>query len=238
MSVRRQAYEWRALVPTANDPPGFVTTGHPILPTTGGIIPSLDIGIEYDIMVGSLGNNIEIPGELKATQFVVVDHISSWPPGSSAQLRILTTEYFSAPDLQSGGGLPARASPFPEPNVENIITNPLLMGGLSPPIYILPGQPWGVIWSMVDNNYQGNDYTVALAVSTTTQDRLIPRCYVKYLLLDGPDSLIAMVLMEEALPVTADNIQWYKRNLIRQRLLADVAGRYDAALETMPQKLG
>ncbi len=239
MSLRRQAYEWRALVPGAGSTRRYVTTGQIVLPVTGGTIPSIQSRIYYDIMVGGLGNNIEIPGMIKATQFVVIDHIACWPPGSAVQIRIDTTRYFSGPDENDAAGLPSDASPFPEPNAEGNLTRLSLLEGLDPTVYILPGQTWGIEWVLIDDYYNGaNGYATATDVSTSADDRLVPRAYVQYLLLDGADALIASDLLRESIPVTADNIQWYKRMLIRQKLLADSAGRYDSAIENRPQTLG
>jgi len=238
MAMRRQAYEWRALVPGAGSTARYETTGQITMLAAGGTIPSIPTNIYFDIMVGGLGNNIEIPGELRAAQFIVIDHIASWPPGSVAQLRIETTDYFASPDGGDVDGLPALASPFPIPNADNILTMPSLMGGLDPTVYVLPGQPWGIKWALVDDYYQATNYATATSVSTRAQNRLVPRCFVRYLLLDGADALIAVDLLKDSIPVTADNIQWYKRALIRQKLIADTSGVYDTALEKIPQKLG
>jgi len=113
------------------------------------------------------------------------------------------------------------------------------MNGLEPSVYVLPGQTWGVEWLLIDDYFNGvGGYSTPTDVSTASQDRLVPRAYVKYLLLDGADALIANDLIRESIPVTPDNIQWYKRMLIRQKLLADSAGRYDSAIENRPQTLG
>lgn len=239
MAIRRQAYEWRALVPGSGSSETYVTTGQVVLPVTGGTIPAIQRRKVYDIMIGGLGNNIEIPGMIRATQFVVIDHIACWPPGAAVQIRVNTTRYFSGPDENDGAGVNCLASPFPEPNAENILTRPSLMNGLEPAVYIMPGQTWGIEWLLIDDYYNGvGGYTTPTNVSTATQDRLIPRAYVQYLLLDGADAIIANDLLRESIPITADNIQWYKRMLIRQKLLADSAGRYDSAIENRPQTLG
>ena len=239
MAIRRQGYAWRALVPGLNSTERYVTTGQVVLPTEGGTIPAIGFRRYYDLMVGGLGNNVEIPAMIRATQFVVIDHIACWPPGSAVQIRIEQTHYFAGPDENDVAGLPALASPFPEPNGDGIITMDSLLRGLDPTVYVLPGQTWGVEWALVDDYYNGvGGYSTPTNVSTTADDRLIPRGWVEYLLLDGSDAVIAMDLLRDSIPVTADNIQWYKRMLIRQRLLADTAGRYDSAIENRPQTLG
>ena len=55
-----------------------------------------------------------------------------------------------------------------------------------------------------------------------TSDNEIARAYVRYLLIDGPDQLIAMKLLQQNIPISPENIQWYKQNLIRNRLRADL----------------
>ena len=238
--MRRQAYEWRALVPGTGSSETLVTTGQVVLPVTGGTIPAIGFRRYYDIMIGGLGNNIEIPGMIRATQFVVIDHIACWPPGAAIQIGDQHHPLFLPNPMRTmEPASTCLASPFPEPNAENILTRPSLMNGLEPIGYVLPGQTWGVEWLLIDDYYNGvGGYSTPTDVSTASQDRLVPRAYVKYLLLDGADALIANDLIGESIPVTPDNIQWYKRMLIRQRLLADSAGRYDSAIENRPQTLG
>jgi len=240
MAIRRQAYEWRALVPGLGSAERYVRTGQVILPVSGGTIPAIRRRSYYDIMIGGLGNNIEVPGMITATQFVVIDHIASWPPGSAAQIRVETTRYFAGPDENDGAGIPAQASPFPEPNSRSILTRPSLMKGLDPSVYILPGQTWGIEWVLIDDYHADpvGGYSTATNVSTAAEDTYIPRAYVQYLLLDGADAVIAKDLLKETIPVTAENLQWYKQMLIRQKLLADSAGRYDSAIQSRPQTLG
>jgi hypothetical protein len=114
------------------------------------------------------------------------------------------------------------------------------MKGLDPSVYILPGQTWGIEWVLIDDYHADpvGGYSTATNVSTAAEDTYIPRAYVQYLLLDGADAVIAKDLLKETIPVTAENLQWYKQMLIRQKLLADSAGRYDSAIQSRPQTLG
>ena len=70
---------------------------------------------------------------------------------------------------------------------------------------------------------------------TPTTDDDIARAYVRYLLIDGPDQLIATRLLEQNIPISPENIQWYKQNLIRNRLRADL-GIEDALEERLAGK--
>ena len=83
MSIRRQAYEWRNIVPGSTAV--VSNSGHPVLNynvATGNVdgrviqIPDL---VPYDIMVGGIGNNLEEPAMLRAHQLIVVDHMGSYP---------------------------------------------------------------------------------------------------------------------------------------------------------------
>lgn len=54
------------------------------------------------------------------------------------------------------------------------------------------------------------------------QDRDIARGFVKYLLVDGADFLIAKKMMDIGLPVTEKGLQQFKQNLTRWQLRADI----------------
>jgi len=233
MSVRRQAYEWIGIISAQDRAEGrpYTLHGNPVLiplasTDTGGYIPPIPIQRPFDIMVGGVGTNIEIPGEMRAYQFMVFDSIACWPPNASVNIRINTTYYFCDPTGRTGTntnfGIPGRAAPFPSPNAGGLITMPSLYKGLLPPLYVLPGQAWGIDYTMVNNGgYDGTaDYTIEQGPNIS--DGNVPRAYVLYMLIDGADALIAMKLLQEAIPVTAENLNWYKRILIENQLWADV----------------
>ena len=52
-------------------------------------------------------------------------------------------------------------------------------------------------------------------------DYEIHRAFVKYLLLEDVDMVIAMHLLKDGIPVTVENINSYRRSLIRQQLYLD-----------------
>jgi hypothetical protein len=67
-------------------------------------------------------------------------------------------------------------------------------------VYVLPGQTWDVRYTTF------NDFGVALDGAH--------RCFTKYTLYDGPDSLIRNKLLEMGITVNPGNVDWYKRSLL------------------------
>ena len=49
------------------------------------------------------------------------------------------------------------------------------------------------------------------------------RCFVKYLLIDGADSIVANRLLDAGWPLTVENIWKYKQDIIRSHLYAGLA---------------
>jgi hypothetical protein len=217
MSLRRQAYEWRNIVP--GNTSSVSNTGHPILTydaagAVQGRAIQLNADQSIDIMVGDIGNNLEMPAELRAHQFIIIDSIGCWPYQAAINIRIGTTRYFQNPDGVPDRGMPASAMPFQPITVTSGQQNLGYYESLVPPVYVLPGQPWGIEFT---------PWTTLNAGSPApTTDNDIARAYVRYLLIDGPDQLIAMKLLKANIPVSADNIQWYKQQLIRSKLEEDM----------------
>ena len=114
MSLRRQAYEWRNITSGTSI---VSNIGHPILTydalgqvqATARQIPA---NIPIDIMVGGIGNNLEMPAANRAHQFIVIDNIGSYPYQAALNIRIDTTKYFQSPDGVPTEGMPASAMPF------------------------------------------------------------------------------------------------------------------------------
>ena len=144
----------------------------------------------------------------KATEFIVVDDIGATPFDTSVygttavflagaetavQVKINTTEYFLNPDGSQTFGIPGRAAPYPRSNTfyQTFF--------LDPEVYVLPGQNWEVLL------YNGD------VISSNK------RCFVKYVLYDGTDAVIANKLLEMGVSVKPANIDWYKRKLIESR---------------------
>ena len=60
-------------------------------------------------------------------------------------------------------------------------------------------------------------------------DANIAFCYVKYLLVDGVDALVAKALIDAGWEITVENIEKYKELLVRNNLLA--------ALQEIPESI-
>ena len=215
MSLRRQAYEWRNIVPTGTK---VSNTGHPILTydAAGNVqatVQQIDPNRPIDIMIGGIGNNLEEPAELRANQFIVIDSVACWPISSAINLRIGTTRYFQDPSGIPSAGMTGAAMPFLPSDATQQFTGHYNV--LIPPIYVLPGQSWGIEYTATETLNSGSP--------VPTSDSEIARAYVRYLLIDGADMLVAMKLLESNIPVSSETIQWYKRTLIRHSLMADVA---------------
>lgn len=154
------------------------------------------------IFVGGTGNNITKPAETTATQFVVIEQISTTPNGPLtsastglgcyAQVRINTTDYFLDPDNRPNDGVPGAASPYPR----SVQFQPSF--NLYPDIYVLPGQVWDIL--VVQRGTNSGNVTLS--------------AFTKYTLYDGPDALIANKLLELGISISPANVDWYKRSLI------------------------
>jgi len=142
----------------------------------------------------------------KATEFIVIDDMGCTPfdtgsdttvflggPETALQIRINTTGYFLCPDGSQTFGVPGRAAPYPRTN------NFYQTFFLDPEVYVLPGQNWEIIL------FNGD---------VISSDK---RCFVKYVLYDGTDAVIANKLLEMGVSVKPSNIDWYKRMLIEQK---------------------
>lgn len=206
MAMRSQIYEW------TNTAPGG--TGSTLFRRSTDTSVALTAGQELSVFVGGFGYNITKPAETTATQFVVIEDVSSTPDqntatsnGGDTQIRINTTNYFQNPDVTQQTGIPGLASPYPR-GYDNILKT----FDLYPDIYVLPGQVWDVLYT------QG-----AQTINTDTPADVVA-VFIKYTLYDGPDALIANKLLELGITVNPNNVDWYKRTLIEQQSAAVVGG--------------
>lgn len=221
MAITRQAYEWRGVVPQ-----GTVVSkiGHPILgrwtsdDESAGrtysetiVVPDLPDGSPVDIWTGGRGNNLKTSAMLKADQLIIIDGLACWPPDANINVYVDDTYYFEAPDYSSIDGLTGNMVPFPEPNARNIFTHEAFRNGLYPPIIIEPGSTWGVFWSQDTANGTFNP----------TSDDQIPRAFVRYFLVDGPDVLVAQQLQKLGMPLTLRNFVRYRQDLLRWQIMGD-----------------
>ena len=223
MSLRRQAYEWRNITTGTSI---VSNIGHPILTydalgavqATARQVPA---NIPIDIMIGGIGNNLEMPAANRAHQFIVIDNIGSYPFTAALNIRIETTLYFQRPDNVPSEGMPALAMTFGPSTITGNLEVLSFMNKLTPTVYVLPGQTWGIEYNTPAVLNAGGTIPVT--------DNTIARAFVAYLLIDGPDQLIAMRLLNQNIPINPENIQWYKQQLIRNRLRADLG--MEATLE-------
>ena len=218
--MRSQVYEWANLAPG-----GAGSTLSRSLADQPVVVPA---NVATDIFIGGIGNNITKPAETTATQFIVIEDISTTPwLAGAVQVRINTTDYFQNPDVTQMNGVPGLASPYPrgcpssltEGNVNAAYTpdNLLKSFDLYPDVYVLPGQVFQILYTTP----QG---TNAVAASAATV-----MCFVKYTLYDGPDALIANKLLELGVTINPNNVDWYKRSLIEQQTRSAVAATAAAA---------
>lgn len=270
MAIRRQAYEWRNVCPLGNQ----YTIGHPVLDPNPIVPPvSLDyeVGINSQVVspvirgghptpifTGMHGNNLKTSAHVLAIQLIIIDSLSCWPPEANVNVFVNDTYYFEAPDYSAIRGLSGYTVPFPEPNYPQYFTLESFKDGIDPPIYILPGDTWGVYITFPEQTFAGSNvwgvgtsqpdgksnsggfattepqyrYTPSWATGagpsypTTatipTQDYEIARVFVKYLLIDGADFLIAKKMLDIGIPVTHKNINKFRQDLTRWQLTSDV----------------
>lgn len=145
----------------------------------------------FDMLVTALGQ----PQKTKATEFIVINGLGCSPDEAFdvyLNVKINSTEYFILPDGGASFGVPGRASPFPKSNLfyESFF--------LDPEVYVLPGQNWEVRWR------------IGGALAGTK------RAYVKYILYDGTDAVIANKLLGMGIAVTPENVDWYKRKVLEK----------------------
>jgi len=209
MSMRRQVFEWKNIMPVGET---ISLNKPPILKPNNVHTLALPANIPVDIFIGGKGNNLDIPAELSATQYVVIDAIAVWPQNLAAQIYVNTTRYFENPDGTVSEGITGNLVPYP--NGHGGIYNFDYKVGLSPAIYIAPGQLWGIeVTPLTDiPAYTGNDAT----------DINTAFCFVKYLLIDGADSLVAKQLISAGWDLTVENIQRFKQDLVKHNLFAGI----------------
>jgi hypothetical protein len=194
MAVRYITYEWASVARDNNATP-----------------VALDAGRKYDIFTGDAGNGLTIPARANSTEFIVVEDLGISPSqGGSMQLSVGTTDYFVNPDGTTPEGIPAEAAPYP---CGSASSNTSAAGGqlnamapsfkLDPPVYVLPGQKWSMVYSTSEGVSAGGGNEGGVVAAS-----------VSYTLYDGPDSLIANKLLEMGVPVSNTNVDWYKQQLL------------------------
>ena len=198
MAVTYQVYEWMNMKREVNAQP-----------------EALEAGGEYDIFTGSVGNSVSNSNVVRSNQFVVMNDMSVTPfSGLSVNLRINTTKYFQNPDTTVSEGVSGLLSPYPcgNPRTKNLTLVESVRPSFSMekiPVYILPGQSFTI------------EATATSAVPGGGGEGAAVGCAVVYTLYDGADALIANKLLESGFPVTEDNVNTYKMNLLQQNELTE-----------------
>lgn len=209
MGIRIQNYEW-----TLRGNGAYVATDYP------------EAGIAHSVFVGPYGNRVEIPPFVKETEFVVIHQfgstsgvlakpsvsgtsLTSWTPNSFVQIVLNTTGYYQDPQNTFSGGISGDAAPYPW-----TVTDVPPSYELRPPIYVLPEQTWDFRITLLNDL---RDYAAAAGITEIPESTILARCFVQYHLFDGPDALICHQLMEMGIPITVDNVEWYKHLLLRSR---------------------
>jgi hypothetical protein len=259
MSIRRQCYEWRNVGESNHftiTPPlvavdncdDVILNRYPISAISykvgdasekifWKIVPIAPNQV-VDIFNGDIGNNLDIPGQLKAFQFIVLDGIAVYPETFNAQIIVNTTRYFQDPDGVPSrlGGISGLVVPYPIGTPSAFPPNPnlavqlqsSLTGGLQPPIIIKPGERWSV---EVKNNGDASFPSGTATEIKQGTDRKVARCYIKYLLIDGADCIVAQRLIDAGWPLTVENLWRYKQDLIKSHLYASMAELPEAISE-------
>jgi hypothetical protein len=220
MTVTRQVYEWTL---SGTDIGSDVTA-----------IPHA--GEAFSIFVGPYGhsgravssptdrrNKTEVPPFVAEDAFVVIEGFSStggvlpnyaesggvvtsFVPNGFAQIVVNATGYYQDPANVYDHGISGDAVPYPDTGIsteKNHYT-------LKPPLYILPLQTWDLRYTMM------NDLRSAVQAGglTVPDDLVVARCFVQYTYFTGADAMVAQQLVKLGIPVTVDDVDWFKRQLL------------------------
>lgn len=152
----------------------------------------------------------------KATEFVVVEDFACSPSGDWAifqftggidifmNILINTTSYFTEPDGSPSAGVRGLLNPYP---VSTVVEK---RWDFEPKVYVLPGQNWDMVLS------HGNiTFSAGPDPPVNTVYQILGM--VVWTLFDGTDAVIANKLVELGINVTVDNVDWYKRELLKRR---------------------
>ena len=224
MAVRFQVYEWSNLAPPGEQ---FSSVGR----QAGDEPVTIPANKQIDIFAGGIGVNQTVVASTNEVQFVVIEEFGCSPYlNGFIQIRVATTDFFENPDGEVNLGVSGRALPYPRggstnygtPGIPDPVNVRVLKSfNLAPHVYIPPGLTYQVIYTSRDGT------------SGTTE---VVLAFIKYILYDGPDSLIAIRLLKMGLGVTVENVDWYKRLLLESELaLRPQTGPID--VEEAPEKV-
>lgn len=209
-------------------------------------------GEQFSIFTGGYGNNVTESNMVRETDFVVIERFGStpgiiprggvgevydvsgsdytlnkWRPNGFVQIVIDTTGYYQDPQNVFSEGVSGNAAPFPETAGIRPTHYKLI-----PPVYVHPFQTWDVRYTMYNDleSYLNNFSSLVEqgSITMTLPPKLsIGRVFVQYWLFSGSDALIAEELSKLGIPVTVDNAEWFRRQLVLQEgLETDTWKRY------------
>jgi hypothetical protein len=204
MPIRPHVFEWCNLSSSSTGNPPFTTDS-----STARYPITLVRKRAYDIFSGNYGLRINQPPLIKPNQMVVIDKIRCTPhSGCHVQIILETTKYFQNPDGEDfeAYGISGLMSPYPIGSPSTCDGEDALLPAfeLDPPIYVLPGQTWGAIFTTLDG-VSGVEEGGSTAVARM----------IRYVLYDGLDAMIGMKLMDMGVSVKPSNIDWYKREILK-----------------------
>ena len=229
MGIKPHVFEWFNLSSSPTGVPPFTTN-----PATAQYPITLTAGREYSIFSGNHGLRINQPPMIKPNQMIVIDQIGCTPAGDNfVQILLEGTKYFENPDGSDfeAYGISGKMSPYPvgSPSTCNGTDAVLPAMTLDPPIYILPGQTWGALFTSLDGivGVEQGEFTAVAAM-------------IRYVLYDGLDAMIAMKLIDMGVSVKPSNIDWYKRAILKlnQEQRDEIQEAQDGNIPTVrPQSL-
>ncbi len=193
---------------------------------TGSNLPQP--GDQFSIFTGGYGDNITETALVREDFFVVIDDFGSTPgvcsniitegrfgidpinitnyrPNGFVQIVVDTTHYYQNPENIKSWGISGDASPYPK----DLTSNYGYL--LEPNVYVPPFQTWDVRYVML------NDYNARAAGVGFNMDKPMAEVFVQYWLFSGSDALICNQLMKLGIEITVDNVEWFRRQLLRSR---------------------
>lgn len=145
--------------------------------------------------------------------------LTHWTPNGFIQIVIDGTGYYQDPQHTWEHGISGDAAPYPIVNGAYIPQY-----DLTPPIYVLPEQTWDIRYTTMNDlrSYLQSNPTVDCDPSVT-----LYYAYVQYQEYTGSDALMCQQLMDLGIPVTVENVEWYRQQLLATRPLdTDTWDRY------------
>jgi len=222
MVVRKQLYEWNLTGLGAFNSDDYPKPGEEVSIFTGGYgnnVTEANLVREANFVVihqfGSTPGVIvpNVAGDFAVTGIISGVNLTGWVPNSFVQVFLDTTGYYQDPQNVFSGGISGEATPYPATAAVRPSNYQL-----SPPVYILPDQTWDIRVTLM------NDLTAFMtdeSLTTIPETTLLGQVFVQYWLFDGSDALMANSLLDFGIDVTVDNIEWFRRQLLKREGLDD-----------------